>query len=827
MWRSVKTLATAFMVLAFSVTIAIWGFFSYHNVKADLKRTYLQQSDIVLNLTHEEYSDVIEQAERFLVRLSRSEALADDGLRPQREDLQQIVQYGHNVFSKSKAVKLALVDGIYFHEPAVAVPREFVPQSQEWYRAALRSDGDLVWSDPYLDYFDQRIVVTVSQAVRSDMAVLKGVAAIDFDLTQMSRLVGQKAIGDLGVVMLMNDAGEVLSNTNRYWLGQNLFGDRLNPLIEETKERHAEVRIWGDIYFVKLRKIDENGMVVATAVSAKMLDEQLWRSLLPVFFTGLLSLSAFGAVAYFLLHRAFLWLHQFAGFMRRAEQGDYAVHAPVSSYGETGTLAAGFNRMIDGIRERDARLNEAHVALQTQEEQLRSQYEALERSQQSLQRSEAEVRRLAYTDTLTGLLNRRSLYETLERIIRERPDGNHAVLFFDLDDFKTINDTLGHEAGDVVLSAVSLRLNALPHRPIHSARIGGDEFVVVAEDYGSADALHALLEHALNVFDPTVSIGRKAYAVTGSLGVAIYPEHGRSPDALLRSADLALYEAKGRGKNRLAVFDDSLRKEVERRARIEQGTREALRGGQFELVFQPIYELRSGRLRSVETLLRCTSPELAGIPILDIIRTAEKSGTIVEIEKWVLRHAWEFAVRMNRAAASVVRVTVNLSAVHVAHPGFVRHLQNIMEETGVHPEWVGLEITETATMEAYESSKRRLEQLKELRIPVLLDDFGTGYSSLTYLKDLPIDVVKIDKTFVDAMSGSERNQNIVNTIVQLAHHLGLTVVAEGVETKEQAEKLVASDCDMVQGYYYSKPVTGSEVLRIASAAETLEQRASL
>jgi diguanylate cyclase (GGDEF)-like protein len=813
----VKTLATAFMILAFSVTIAAWGYFSYQNARATLERTYTQQSDIVLNLSHQEYEDVIEQAERFLVRLSRSEELVDDEGAASRGDVLQIVQYGHNLFSKSKSFKLALADGAYFQEPAVVVPKSFVPGNQGWYREAIGRNGDIAWSDPYLDYFDQRIVVTASQAVRSNMAVFKGVAAIDFDLSEMSRLVGQSTIGDYGVVMLMNDNGEVLSNTNGYWLGESLFEHELERLTEATRSRHVEVSIHNETYLVKLKRIDENGMLVATAISVKRMNEQLWSTLLPVFLYGLLALSVFGGAAYLLLHRAFLWLEQFLELMRRAEQGDYSVHAAMAQYEETRTLSSGFNRMIEGIRQRDERLSEANRTLQLQEERLRRQYEELRHSERSLQQSEAEVRRLAYTDTLTGLLNRRSLHMKLEGLIRDRAEANHAVVYVDLDDFKTINDTLGHEAGDKVLAAVAHRLASLPHAPIHGARIGGDEFVFVLEDFGSIERPDLLWRQAIASLERPIDVGSKSYAVTASIGVAFYPEHGQDPDELLRNADLAMYKAKEKGKNRYAVYDESIRRDVARKSLLEHGTKEALRHGMFTLVFQPIYELRTGRIVSVETLLRCTSPEMSAFSIVDIIRSAEKTGQIVAIEQWVLRHAFEFAARLNRSAAQPVRVTVNLSAVHLAHPGFLQDIRHVLEETEVDPAWIGLEITETATMESFEAGRRKLAQLRDMRIPVLLDDFGTGYSSLTYLKDLPVDVVKIDKSFVDTLLTSKKDENVTSAIVQLAHHLGMRIVAEGVETKEQADKLAALSCDMVQGYYYSKPIPGEELLRTLAA----------
>lgn len=406
-WNSIKTAATLFIVVAFLAMIAIWGVFSYGNAKYQMERFYMVESSRVLQLAHQEYRDVIEQAERYLVRISR-----EDGVRDGTADLERIqsfVRYGENLFYKSKTVKLALADGSYFQEPEVEVPESYDPQELLWYKNAVAANGKLVWSQPYLDYFDQRIVITVSQAVRSPMAVFQGVAAIDFDLHEMSRLVGHTGIGDRGYVMLLDSRGEIITNTDGLWLGERIFGDRFAQLAKAGEERQ-KVLIKGEPYEIMLKQIPKNGMYVATAVSMEEIQQKLWLSLLPVFLAGFLCLAVFASAAYVLTLRGMAWLDRLVSLMKKAQEGDYSVRAEISRYEEIQSLSAGFNRMMEGIRRRDAELIAA----------------------------EEQVRRLAYYDTLTGLFNRRSLLDFLDRLLPERPGDKHAVIYIDLDNFNRL-----------------------------------------------------------------------------------------------------------------------------------------------------------------------------------------------------------------------------------------------------------------------------------------------------------------------------------------------------------------------------------------------------
>ena len=315
-------------------------------------------------------------------------------------------------------------------------------------------------------------------------------------------------------------------------------------------------------------------------------------------------------------------------------------------------------------------------------------------------------------------------------------------------------------------------------------------------------------------FDLPILIDSKILNVTASVGLALYPIHAKTPEELLRIADMTMYHAKGAGKNGYKIYDDGVKQEVEEKLIIEQGIRECIERDEFELFFQPIYNTKEGKVTGLEALLRTHTSTLSKFNILQIIQTAELTGQIIEIDKWVIKNACIAIKKMNQTVQQPLRISINVSAVHIMQLDFVDNIKSIVEESGVCPEWIGLEITETSLMESFESNKKKLEEIKELGISIYLDDFGTGYSSLSYLNSLPIDRVKIDKSFIDAMLQSEKDRKIVNAIIKLVHNIGLNVVAEGVEHKEQFESLHNEQCESIQGYYISKPVRFEEIISI-------------
>ncbi len=442
------------------------------------------------------------------------------------------------------------------------------------------------------------------------------------------------------------------------------------------------------------------------------------------------------------------------------------------------------------------------------------------------ERKEAEGRifRLAYFDTLTGLPNRIAFSERLDREIqRARHQGsNLAILFLDLDGFKNVNDTLGHSAGDILLQWVADRLGhsrrpadvvarmELPANELDVARLGGDEFTLLLPDLRHP-------EHALGVAQriheqmrrPFIIEGREV-ALSTSIGIALYPDDGEDAATLLKHADTAMYHAKKLGRDNCQFYSASLTEEVMRRLNLESALRLAQERNELYLVYQPQLDLASGRIQSLEALLRWRHPEQGLVPPLTFIPVAEENGLIVSIGEWVLRTACADAVRW-RDAGHPLRVAVNLSTVQFRNPRLLEQISAILRETGLDAGFLELEVTEGVLMEDWHSTQTTLDALRTMGVRLSLDDFGTGYSSLSYLKRLPLHTLKVDQSFVRGLPADQENLAIVRAIVALARNLGFSVTAEGIETLAQAQLLCDLECETLQGFHFSEPVPAAAI----------------
>ena len=599
-------------------------------------------------------------------------------------------------------------------------------------------------------------------------------------------------------------------------IGESLFGNQFEQMKKDTNQRYVPFIIQDKDYLLHSGTIRRNGMIIVTAISKEEISQNLIKSHLPILIVAALCLLIFGVIAYLATLRGVRPLEKLGTLMSYVEKGDYAVTAKISDYKEISRLAKGFNSMIKAIKRRDEKLLVSNQELKIAEGKLRYKYDELKESQRILKESEEKILRLASHDSLTGLLNRRSLLEILNKSFEIGQDQSlKAVIFIDLDNFKNINDSLGHSYGDKVVIEVANKLKSLSFSKKDVARISGDEFIIVIHELTSIEEAEKMAKEIKSQFDLPIIIDSKVLNVTASVGLALYPLHAETSEELLKIADMAMYHAKGAGKNGYKIFDDGVKQEVEEKLIMEQGIRECMERDEFELYFQPIYNTKEGRVTWYwKLLLRTHTPSLSKYNILQIIQTAESTGQIIEIDKWVIKHACIAIQKMNQTVKQPLKISINISAVHIMQLDFVDNIKRIVEESGVRPEWIGLEITETSLMESFESNKKKLEEIKELGISIYLDDFGTGYSSLSYLNSLPIDRVKIDKSFIDVMLQSEKDRKIVKAIIKLAHNIGLHVVAEGVENKEQFETLQNDQCESIQGYYISKPVRYEEIISI-------------
>lgn len=427
--------------------------------------------------------------------------------------------------------------------------------------------------------------------------------------------------------------------------------------------------------------------------------------------------------------------------------------------------------------------------------------------------SQNRMERLAFYDTLTNLANRRLFYDRLGQAVDHAQRSHHlsALLYLDLDQFKRVNDTLGHEVGDILLQEVSTRLTACVRKEDTVARLGGDEFTVLLFDIKSPSDASLVADKILTTLRQPLHISGHQLVITTSIGITIVPQDGTDPNSLMKNADLAMYRAKDHGRNTYQFYSEEMNTNAIKRLRTEYELRKALERNEFELFYQPKVRLSDQQIVGVECLIRWEHPERGLLSPYEFIEVAEETGAIVDMGNWIIQEACQTGKALCELAGRNIQIAVNISPRQFKDPNLVSTIRRNLRESGLNPSTLEIEITETMLMGDVEAANTTVRQLHELGVRMAIDDFGTGYSSLNYLKKFPINTVKVDRSFVMDIPESEDDKAITSAVIAMAHKLNMEVVAEGVETQQQLDFLLAHDCEFAQGFLFSKPLPLSNI----------------
>jgi len=422
-------------------------------------------------------------------------------------------------------------------------------------------------------------------------------------------------------------------------------------------------------------------------------------------------------------------------------------------------------------------------------------------------RTDKRLTYLAQYDNLTGVPNREFFTDQLDRAIaRARRAGSKIALFYlDLDQFKSVNDTLGHEAGDALLKGAADRLQEAIRSGDVLARLGGDEFAIIVENLERARHAEAIARHLIASFDEPFELSGRKLSITPSIGITVYPDDSTTAVALLKNADIAMYKAKEDGRNSFKFFTERMHKDLVTRHKMEDDIKVALDNDEFLLLYQPKVDMRNHRLKGMEALIRWDNPERGIVSPMDFIPAAEECGYIVPLGYWVLGEVCRTLKRWEEQKFVVPPISINVSAKQFQQADFAKQVAFILDSNHVDPSLIELELTESVLMEDTVSAKRTLTRLKDIGVRISIDDFGTGHSCLAYLRKFPIDILKIDKSFVDDVTQCTDSDLICKAIISLAQSLKLSTVAEGIETRDQLAFLKANGCDVAQGYLFGRP----------------------
>ncbi|WP_188108629.1 EAL domain-containing protein [Sulfurimonas lithotrophica] len=472
----------------------------------------------------------------------------------------------------------------------------------------------------------------------------------------------------------------------------------------------------------------------------------------------------------------------------KISSGDYSARVEdKNTTTEFNTLLIALNSMADKIQNRTNKLEEQKLLLEN----------------------------LAHYDTLTQIPNRVLFKDRIEQAIAKakRHKNKFALFYIDLDEFKHINDSFGHDMGDEILKVIVLRINTVLRKEDTFARLGGDEFTIILEELQDINSITVIADKIIDTIKKPIDINGNVFKVSTSIGISIYPKDATDKSNLIKYSDIAMYKAKSMGKDNYQFYSEDMSNYSYNRIKMKQSLDFALENNEFEVYYQPQINAKTNELSGMEALIRWNHPEDGYIAPLDFLPLAEEIGMIIEIDQWVMKTAMKQMLIWNEQGYNPVILSLNLSIKHLQHENFVSMLKSNLEETGCKPEWIELEVTESHIMSNYEESIAKLKEINKLGIRISMDDFGTGYSSLSHLKLLPIDKLKIDKSFVNDIPEDEEDVAIIKAIIALCKSLDLTVLAEGVETDKQSGFLVENGCSYIQGYLYGKPQSNKDFER--------------
>ena len=495
--------------------------------------------------------------------------------------------------------------------------------------------------------------------------------------------------------------------------------------------------------------------------------------------------------------------------MTDASSGNLDVKCDVVSDDEFGDLSRMFNSMMDIISNNYKELSASKAALEVSEQELKKNY--------------AHIEQLAYHDGLTGLYNRVAFMKYAYKIFHDASVGasKHAIFFIDLDNFKNINDTLGHDYGDLLLKDVSDRMLSCIASDDILARNGGDEFLILKNRFDTVDDLENFASQLVNVVHHPFILNDETAVVSMSVGIAVFPNNGLTVSELIKNADIAMYNAKNSGKNSYRFFDSYMEDDVNRKNDLADILSHVIDKNEIYLQYQPQVNVESGQVTGYEALMRIESELVGFISPAEFIPIAEETGIINILGEWALIEACNFNQVLIKSGFGPLRVSVNVSTTQLKDDHLIDIIKSIPEKTGMDLKHLEIEITESVLMNSFEHNLKLINQMKELGCSIALDDFGTGYSSFNYLTQIPIDTLKIDKSFIDGICSNEKDRCIADSIINLAHKMDISVVAEGVEDNEQLQILQNQFCDTLQGYLFSKPLNSTDFIELLSKHKTL------
>ena len=687
-------------------------------------------------------------------------------------------------------------------------PEGFDVRVRPWYQRAVREDK-LVFTEPYLNASDDNWVITVAKPVYSRDGKHLGVIAIDKTLQGMLEFLETETASENGFSFFLDHGGDIIVDRSGALEPDNvvqLSSDLVSRLLSEPSG-HVFTNIEGADGYLRWQALEGSGFVIGTFAPLSDFFDRRAQSLQLIASAVVALLVVFSMLFFFqnrYIVRPVRILEQ--DILGISLDEDPAYRLPVSKRHPFEALRRTINVVLDQTQEhyenvvyQQEELSAAYAQLVAHEQQLQAQHT-------EIKQHEAKAQFLADHDPLTGLFNRRKFEEDLSSSLQAGQMG--AVLMFDIDDFKNINDTQGHVYGDRVLRSIALLLKKQLQPNETAYRFGGDEFLIIIEGEVDPEEIRATIEEVSRCLNETSVINKRHSRITSSIGIVRYPFDGTTVEELLIKVDIAMYNAKKGGKNRYMFFESGMATTFSERVQVERMLIEAIQTESFRLLYQPVVNADTGDITYLEALIRIKDNPLS--PAV-FIAVAEESNLILPIGRWVIKEAVSQLIKWEEAGMDLKPVSINLSAQQFYDDGLVDFLVEQIELSGVDPGLIEMEITETVLIGNAQEAIEIIERIRALGIKMALDDFGTGYSSINYITRIPVDRIKLDRSMTEKLI---ENIPVMEGLIAIAHGLNMDVVAEGVEQVEEANLLIEVGCDYLQGYLFSPPIPPEDAEQI-------------
>ena len=729
-----------------------------------------------------------------------------------------IEEYFQDLKESHKATNfifLATESGGYIEYPRFSPDQSYDPRLRPWYQEAINQE-DAYISEPYLTNITNEMVVSFTKQIKKGNDII-GVAGISVNLEDLSTSVSKIKTGDTGYLLVLSPEHKfIVSPIHSDWILKTPMEcglSSLSSLMESGTVSDLRAEIDGVECIINC-VVSENGWhIISVMQKTEVLkgSYEIAGILVGIYIATFILILI---ILFPLTNRITKPILEITSVIKRIMDFDFKDNSNITLYtrrtDEIGTVASAFIEMQNKINLYFDRLTKSNTEISSKNELLTATEEELTAQLEEINHQNEYIDFLAYHDPLTDLPNRRKFIEYLTYKLNSRQKG--AVILLDLDDFKGINDIHGHVFGDRVLQTIAKRFEGAANQHMFISRFGGDEFLLLIDYEYDKNEIDLNIKKINNLFREKMLIDGYDIEVQYSMGIALFPDDSVDVNQLVMEADLAMYSVKTSGKNNIKYFDDSMMQNQLKLTNIENVLKNAIKNDGFKMVYQPQVEIKTGKIVYYEALLRLKDGVMTPADFIDV---AEKNGLIIPIGRIVTEKVIRQIDIWKKSGMEIKPVSINFSANQLHDGSYIEFLEGLLQEYDVDPRYIEIEITEYIFMENKQATLIFLKKMKELGLSIAIDDFGTGYSSLNYLTFLPVDVIKLDRS-LNIKFLEIQNVKVMDSLILLVHSLGLTVVAEGIETLEHVKMLKKAECDIIQGYYFSKPLDADRIPEINS-----------